>query len=247
MKCQYCKGACVKKGRYKNRQLYRCKLCFKYQRKLYVKPKITASKIEQVKLFVCEGLSISSISRLLNISKSSVQRKIIYLASMVKKPHFTEQNQAYEVDELHTYIGNKKNTYWVIYAMNKHTKQVIDVVVGKRTKANIRQVIQTIYQLNPVTIFTDKLNIYPALINPDIHVNITHKINYIERKNLDLRKDIKCLNRKTICYAKSATTLDAIVKLYLWKHRLVFAGFTNNTKALILKRIIVSYSFKPND
>jgi insertion element IS1 protein InsB len=216
MKCQYCQGACIKKGCYKNKQLYRCKLCFKYQRKLYVKPKITANKIEQVKSFVREGLSISSISRLLNISKSSVQRKIIYLASKVKKPHFTEQNQAYEVDELHTYIGNKKNTYWVIYAMNKHTKQVIDIVVGKRTKANIRQVIQTINQLNPVTIFTDKLNIYPALFNPNIHVNTTHKINCIERKNLNLRKDIKCLNRKTICYSKSTAMLAAIVRLYLW-------------------------------
>jgi insertion element IS1 protein InsB len=134
MKCKYCKGACIKKGCYKNRQLYRCKICFKYQRKLYVKPKITTSKIEQVKLFVCEGLSISSISRLLNISKSSVQRKIIYLASLVKKPQFNEQNQAYEVDELHTYIGNKQNRHWIIYAINKRTKQVIDVVVGKRPR-----------------------------------------------------------------------------------------------------------------
>lgn len=217
MKCQYCKGVCIKKGCYKNRQLYRCKTCFKYQRKLYVKPKIAASKIEQVKLFICEGLSISSISRLLNISKSSVQRKIIYLASLVKKPYFTELKQEYEVDELHTYIGNKQNAYWVIYAINKHTKQVIDMVVGKRTKANISQVIQTINKLNPKNIFTDKLNIYPTLIESKIHVNAIHKTNCIERKNLNLRKDIKCLNRKTICYAKSVTMLEAIVKLYLWK------------------------------
>jgi insertion element IS1 protein InsB len=215
MKCKYCQGACVKKGCYKNRQLYRCKACFKYQRKLYVKHKITASKIDQVKSFVCEGLSISSISRLLNISKSSVQRKIIYLASMVKKPHFTELNQEYEVDELHTYIGNKQNTYWVIYAMNKHTKQVIDLVVGKRTKANISQVIQSLKKLNPSTIFTDKLNIYPSLIKPEIHVSTIHKINSIERKNLNLRKDIKCLNRKTICYSKSVTMLAIILMLYI--------------------------------
>lgn len=91
---------------------------------------------------------------------------------------------------------------------------MIDFVVGRRTKANIKQVIDTLHALNPKKIFTDKLSSYTTLINHKIHVASAYKINHIERRNLELRKDIKCLNRKTICYPKSQEMLTTKLKLY---------------------------------
>ncbi|TAE79229.1 MAG: IS1 family transposase [Bacteroidetes bacterium] len=94
MKCQYCKGNCIKKGCYKRRQLYQCKNCKKYQRTTYVKPKIQETKKNQIKLYHNEGLGISSISRILTISKSSVQRKLTELAKQQPKPVIQETQQS---------------------------------------------------------------------------------------------------------------------------------------------------------
>ncbi len=49
-----------------------------------------------------------------------------------------------------------------------------------------------------------------------LNITTKHKTIHIERKNLDLIKDIKCLNLKTICYAKSEVMLVAILNLYFY-------------------------------
>ena len=127
-----------------------------------------------------------------------------------------ECGQEYEVDELRTFVGNKKNECWVMYAINKTTKQVIDFVVGRRTKQHISKIIDTLNKLHPKRIFSDQLNIYSSLIDKNIHSTRVYGINHIERMNLNLRKDLKCLNRKTICYSKSEEMLIAKLKLYFW-------------------------------
>jgi len=137
MKCKYCEDLCIKRGKYKGVQKYFCKNCRKYQREHYTKPRINAGKVDLIKRLNNEGLGISSISRLLNISKSSVQRIIIQIANSIKKPFHLERNQSYEIDELRTYVGNKHKECWVIYAINKETGKVIDLVVGRRTTKSI--------------------------------------------------------------------------------------------------------------
>lgn len=219
MKCQYCKGSCIKKGCYKRRQLYRCKDCLKYQRLVYVKSTVSEEKITMVQNMNCEGVGIRSMSRLLKISRSSVQRKLKFIKSQIKKPLFIETNQEYEIDELRTFIGNKGNDCWIIYALNKVTRQVVDFAVGRRTIENIKQVTEAILRLNPKQIFTDRLNIYPGLIPKSKHIASAYRINHIERKNLDLRKDLKCLNRKTICYSKKEEMLATKLQLYFFGQR----------------------------
>lgn len=217
MKCQYCQGPCMKKGCHKRQQLYQCKNCLKYQRVSYTRMRVSEDKKEMVSAFVIEGLSISSMSRLLKIAKSTILRIIKEKASEVKKTVIEENHHQYEIDELRTYIAKKENACWIIYAMNKVTKQVVDFVVGKRTIRNIKQLTDLVLRLNPERIFTDKLNIYPGLIPKSKHIASAYRINHIERKNLDLRKDLKCLNRKTICYSKSEEMLTAKLKIYFWK------------------------------
>lgn len=219
MECQYCKGVCVKKGCYKRRQLYQCKDCFKYQRSTYKVVRVSEEKKEQLQSFNNEGLGTSSISRLLKISKSTVSKIIMETSESIPPLMINESDQEYEVDELYTYTGNKENVCWIIYAINKATRQVIDFAVGKRTVENVKKVIASLLLLNPKRIFTDRLNIYPGLIEKAKHIASAYRINHIERKNLDLRKDIKCLNRKTICYSKSEEMLKAKLKIYFFGNR----------------------------
>jgi transposase-like protein len=84
MKCIYCKKQCIKKGKYKTIQRYQCKHCKKYQQQKYSRQTIPEYKYEWVKNLSNEGNGISSISRLLEITKSSVQRIIIRIASKIQ-------------------------------------------------------------------------------------------------------------------------------------------------------------------
>ena len=113
MDCGYCGGNCIKKGIRAAKQRYQCKECLKYQLQDYERERISDYKIELIKNLNKEGVGISSISRLLKISKSSVQRKLEIYCKNVTKTLYNETNQSYEIDELRTYVGNKKNECWM--------------------------------------------------------------------------------------------------------------------------------------
>ena len=45
-----------------------------------------------------------------------------------------ETCRTYEVDELFTYYGNKTNRICVIYALERETKSIVRIRVGRRNK-----------------------------------------------------------------------------------------------------------------
>jgi len=135
---------------------------------------------------------------------------------MIKVPHFTTLGAKFEVDEMWSFIGNKKNVTWVTYTIERETKQVIDFFVGRKTSENIKPLINKLLLLLPKRIYTDKLNIYPRLIPKEIHKRFQYCTNIIERKNLTLRTHIKRLSRRTICFSKKQKYLEAHLKIYFW-------------------------------
>lgn len=139
---------------------------------------------------------------------------MLQIAKVIPQPKIIEGFQEYEVDELQTFVGSKNNRQYIIYAINRKTKVIIDYVIGTRTKENIRKVTEKLLMLNPTRIFTDKLNIYPTLIEKQRHIASAYKINHIERFNLNLRTHLKRLSRKTICFSRSIEMLMASLKIY---------------------------------
>jgi len=217
MKCKYCQNPCYKRGKRNDVQQYSCKNCKKYQQSTYTKPRIPQEKYEWTVRLNNESCGISNIARLLEISKSSVQRLIERIVKEIKMPEINEVGQSYEIDELRTYCGNKRNELWLIYAINRCSKQIINFVVGRRTKENIAVVVSLIQKRQPKTIYTDRLNIYETLISKSIHKIYSRCTNYIERKNLTLRTLLKRLARKTLCFTRTAEMLQNTVFLFVYK------------------------------
>jgi insertion element IS1 protein InsB len=153
----------------------------------------------------------------LRIALSTVKRKIVSVARRIQKPPIPVGRSSFELDELRTYIKRKENQYWVAYALCSETKQVIDFIVGKRSKRVLRSIVNTLLSSGVKTIKTDKLNIYQSLIPSDRHVSNAYNINHIERNNLNLRTHLKRLSRRTICFSKSLIMLEACLKIYFWK------------------------------
>jgi len=165
-------------------------------------------------------MGISSLSRFLGYSKQTILKRIAYLASKVTRPVLYEYNQVYEVDEMWTYVSScrKRSIKWIIYAINRKTNQVVDVIIGSRSKENLAIIINKLKLLFPKKIITDKLITYPNLVIPIEHDTRRYKNNKIERSNLNLRTHIKRLSRKTICYSKSEKMLENCVLLYFSWH-----------------------------
>jgi insertion element IS1 protein InsB len=74
-----------------------------------------------------------------------------------------------EVDELWIYINQKDNEDWIAYAIDRHTRSVVNFVIGKRTKATLKELIDGLLCLNPKAIRTDKLTLYEHLIPKQLH------------------------------------------------------------------------------
>jgi len=171
---------------------------------------------QQIVLLTKEGCGIKSTSRILNISPITVINRLLKIGNTLIRKTPVLVGGVYEVDELFTYLGNKKNRICIAYSIDQATKEVIDIAVGKRNKTNLYKIISTLLLSKAKKIVTDKLNLYATLIPHEIHSTKHRGINRIERMNLNLRTHLKRLNRKTICYSKSLAVLLAIVKIYCW-------------------------------
>jgi insertion element IS1 protein InsB len=128
--------------------------------------------------------------------------------------HYKIRN-CYQADELRTFVGNRNNECWIMYTLNSDTGKLVSWKIGRRTKENLRHVISPIVQLSPLEICTDRLMSYKALIPPKIHNNRKYRTNKIERRNLQLRTQLKRLSRKTICFSRAERMLQAVFVLYL--------------------------------
>jgi len=213
--CNNCKGPIIKYGLVKGRQRYKCKICNHTQMEFYqsnaCNPFISNNIISLLK----EGCGIRSIARLLHISAVTVISRIRKIANAIVKPVITV-GRTYEVDELRTYIKNKKQECWIIYALDKQNGQVVDLKVGKRTKLNLQKVTDTLLLSDCKQVYTDRLNTYRQLIPKALHKITRYGTNKIERKNLSLRTHLKRLNRKSICFSKNIQMLEASIKIYFW-------------------------------
>lgn len=167
---------------------------------------------------VKEGCGIRSIARVLKIAVNTVLRTIRKIAEGIPTPPVPLKLKSVEVDELRTYIKYKRNEYWVAYALNRATGQVIDYVTGKRSKRTLRTLVNTLLMAEVKQIKTDSLNIYQSLIPWNNHKHSHYCTNHIERRNLELRTHLKRLSRRTICFSRSAVMLNACLKIYFGRN-----------------------------
>lgn len=111
MNCPRCKSSSHKKnGKIVGRQRYKCHDCgYNYS----VEIKSTASpmsvKRQALQLYL-EGLGFRSIGRFLGVSHVSVQKWIQKFGSELEELKSENEISIVELDEMHTYIGNKKTT-----------------------------------------------------------------------------------------------------------------------------------------
>lgn len=216
--CSYCYSSkIIKNGHTKtHKQQYFCKNCKKrfldfYSYNAY-KPLINSFIIQ----FIKEGLGIRSISRILKISTTTLLKRILTISKNINRP-ILPFGKTFEMDELRFFIRKKKNAMWIVYAIEKETKEVANFYIGKRNNKTLNAVIKTLLNSKASKIFTDKFKNYQYLIPKNLHSTKRFSTNHIERENLNIRTRLKRFQRKTICFSKSISITLAILKIYFWR------------------------------
>lgn len=109
-------------------------------------------------------------------------KKILEISASVSAPNI-QADAVYEVDEIKTFILNKRNHIWIAYAINRKDKSIASFSVGPRTNQTLSKVLNKLS--NAKRIYTDKLRQYKTLIDPSIHKTVNRGTNHIERHNFN--------------------------------------------------------------
>ncbi|MEM6539586.1 MAG: IS1 family transposase [Bacteroidota bacterium] len=142
MKCKNChQYHCIKKGKRDKKQRYFCKSCHLYFQESYVYQAYKSNINSTTTLLLKEGCGVRSISRILNISSGTVLSRILKIGEQIKVPDFDQLGCQFEVDELWSFVGSKKNAVWIIYSVERNTRMVVDFSVGRKTSENIRPLV----------------------------------------------------------------------------------------------------------
>ena len=110
MNCPRCNSSSHKKnGIVGGRQRYKCHDCgYNYTVELKSTAFSASVKKQALQLYL-EGLGFRSIGRFLGVSHVSVQKWIKKLGQELEALKSENEISIVEMDEMHTYIGNKKN------------------------------------------------------------------------------------------------------------------------------------------
>ena len=117
LKCPFCKGFSVKNGKSKSgKQRYVCKECNKYFVSYYTNHAYHININKAIIKHTKEGVGIRSTARLLEISPTTLLKRILQIADNINQPVISK-NKVYEVDEMKSFIKRKKKKIWIAYAL----------------------------------------------------------------------------------------------------------------------------------
>jgi insertion element IS1 protein InsB len=216
MKCQYCTGETIKSGKQKSgAQKYRCKTCKKYQQDEYKYQAYVVVKRRLIVPMILNNCGFCPVAEVLGVSYNTVV-KVMFACAAKCKPPKMKAGGIYEVDEVCAYRKEGFPQIWAAYAIEKYTKQVIGINVGRNNKTMLRKTIDAIIITQPKRIYSDGNPSYVKLIPQNIHKRVTRFLIFIERLHLTVRNKLKMMNRETLSFVRKAETLLACLKLLFW-------------------------------
>ena len=120
-----------------------------------------------------------------------------------------------ELDEMWSFVGNKKNQRWLWHAIDHKTGKILAYVFGRRKDEVFKKLRKLLMPFGIKKFYTDDWGSYERHLPSDKHIIGKKNTQKIERKHLTLRTRIKRLARKTICFSKSSQMHDIVIGLFI--------------------------------
>ena len=112
-----------------------------------------------------------------------------------------------QIDEIWSFVGNKKNKQWVWLAIDSITGQIVGIFIGDRSRKGVQGLWNSLpldYRQSAVC-YTDFWEAYKTVIPTNRHRPVgkeTGRTSKIENFNCLLRQRISRLVRKTLSFSK---------------------------------------------
>jgi IS1 family transposase/transposase-like protein len=204
--CPNCQSTKIKKNGNKSygKQNYFCKNCSRQ----FIGDHALSYKgwyselIHKILLMLVRGLGIRDVAEIERISIKKV------LSVLVNSNHILKPKQSHydslEVDEFWTYVGNKKNKLWLIYAYHRATGEIVAFVWGKRNTKTAKELRKKLSSLGVSfdTVYSDDWGSFKGAFHADNHITGKENTVGIEGNNCRLRHRIRRAFRKTCCFSK---------------------------------------------
>ena len=109
-----------------------------------------------------------------------------------------------EVDEFWTYVGNKSNKVWLIYAYHRESGEIVSYVWGKRNLKTAKLLRKKLSDTGITfdCIYCDDWQSFSGAFSTDNHLIGKTNTAGIESNNCRLRHRIRRAFGKTCCFSK---------------------------------------------
>ena len=206
----------VKNGYVHAKQRYKCKNCQYQWTRTTPRGKPQTHKTLAVLLY-CHGISMNAISKLFNSHVTTVLKWIrTYAKKYAPKPTLSPGTPVVlELDEMwKPYIGNKKNKLWIWKALDRNTGHLIDWQCGGRNAQTLEKLIHRLAALKVKMYYTDKWQVYEAVLPPSKLIQTKAETHRIERNNCLMRHWFGRFKRKSIIVSKSVEMVNLTIALF---------------------------------
>ena len=120
-----------------------------------------------------------------------------------------------ELDEMWSFVGNKKQARWLWEALDHQTGRIVAYTFGRRTDRALLKLKALLEPCGIRRFYTDGWGAYQRHLDPHLHVIGKRRTQQLERKHLTLRTRVKRLVRKTICFSKSVQLHEIVIGLFI--------------------------------
>ena len=123
--------------------------------------------------------------------------------------------EAAEIDEMWSFVKNKKNQRWLWHAIDHESGKVLAYVFGDRKDKVFVELKSLLMPFGIKHFYTDDWGTYERKIPDHQHTISKSNTQTIERKHLTFRTRLKRLARKTICFSKLQKMHDIVIGLFI--------------------------------
>ena len=218
--CPHCQGEKIVKNGIKKtgRQNYLCKNCGKQFQFEYLYQGADPSTGLSLRNLLLRGNSLSDCRAILGVSigfiLSWLLKNTCDFCLKAQKKHYGKV----QIDELWTYVGDKSNKKWVIYAYAPETDEILAFEIGKRDKKTVRKLYKKLNKLQIDWFCTDDWKSFKAVLPYDKHLIGKAFTKNIEGINTAIRTFVRRVFRKTTCFSKKFKYHKAAF-LFFFYHR----------------------------
>jgi len=213
---------------------YHCKDCGVY-RVLEPKVKHPEATRQAVLRAALERVSLRGIERIFDVCRQTVVQWIkdhVWTQPLLVETLATYQvGDVLEIDELWSFVIDKRQQRWVWIALCRRTRQIVAYYVGKRDAAAAQQLEQRIvYPYRLCVMYTDQYAAYNAALPDDLHwakPKGSGKTSHVENWNNSLRQRLARFVRKSLSFSKCDVMHRIMLEWFIIQHNLRMLSLTN--------------------